>query len=425
MKRFITYFALMSLCVTTFAAPSRKVIDNGGSGPYKAEAISEPSLPGFVVYRPCDITGAVKGEGAALPLFVFANGGCNDTSLPHEKMLNDLASYGYIVVALGEMQDSINDRELHKSPNGDMIRAIDWAEKQNGDKKSDYYKSVNLDAVALGGQSCGGAQTLANCGDKRVKSCVMLNSGMGNISMSDASKESLKNLHCPILYLIGGEGDMAYGNAVIDYENIKHVPVAFANHLRVGHGGTFHEQYGGSFSRMLRSWFAWQFKNKPKELDVFLKNRIDDFPDYTMKAKNFDAPVNDPFTVREMHCKSRDGKDIWGKNYIPNTDEAKKPLVVMAHGYNSSHGEPQAFAESLAMHGVASYIFDFCGGGNNSKSEGATTDMTIFTEKDNVEDITRTVKSWDFVDPERIALLGCSQGGLVAALTSAVNPDMF
>ncbi len=122
-----------------------------------------------------------------------------------------------------------------------------------------------------------------------------------------------------------------------------------------------------------------------------------------MKAKNFDAPVNDPFTVREKHCKSRDGKDIWGKVYIPNTAEAKKPLVVMAHGYNSSHGEPQAFAESLAMHGVASYIFDFCGGGNNSKSEGATTDMTIFTEKDNVEDITRTVKSWDFVDPERVA----------------------
>lgn len=425
MKRFITCFALMSLCVTTFAAPSRKVIDNGGSGPYKAEAISEPTLPGFVVYRPCDIDGAVKGEGAALPLFVFANGACHDTSLPYERMLNDIASYGYMVVALGEMQDSVNDRELKTSPNIDMIRAIEWAEAQTGKMGSDYYKGIDTEKVVFGGHSCGGAQTLANCADKHVKTCIMFNSGMGNISMADASKESLKNLHGPILYIAGGDGDMAYANAEIDYANIDNVPVAFANHLRAGHGGTFHEQYGGSCSRLARAWLAWQFKNKPEELDVFLKNRIDDFPDYTMKAKNFDAPVNDPFTVREKYCKSRDGKDIWGKVYIPNTAEAKKPLVVMAHGYNSSHGEPQAFAESLAMHGVASYIFDFCGGGNNSKSEGATTDMTIFTEKDNVEDITRTVKSWDFVDPERVALLGCSQGGLVAALTSAVNPDMF
>ncbi len=45
------------------------------------------------------------------------------------------------------------------------------------------------------------------------------------------------------------------------------------------------------------------------------------------------------------------------------------------------------------------YIFDFCGGGNNSKSDGVTTEMTIFTEKENVEDITATVKGWDFVDP--------------------------
>ena len=138
MKRFITCFALISLCVTTFAAPSRKVIDNGGSGPYKAEAISEPTLPGFVVYRPCDIDGAVKGEGAALPLFVFANGACHDTSLPYERMLNDIASYGYMVVALGEMQDSVNDRELKTSPNIDMIRAIEWAEAQTGKKGSDY-----------------------------------------------------------------------------------------------------------------------------------------------------------------------------------------------------------------------------------------------------------------------------------------------
>ncbi|MCM1451870.1 MAG: alpha/beta fold hydrolase [Clostridium sp.] len=407
----------------SWAGPSKKIIDDGGSGPYKAEAITDPTLPGFVVYRPADIPQAVTHEGA-LPLFVFANGGCNDTSLPHERMLNDVASYGYIVVALGEMQDSITDRELHKSPNSDMAKAIDWAEEQNAKKGSPYYGYIDTEYVALGGQSCGGAQVLANAADPRVKTYLMLNSGMGDIQMADASKESLKNLHGPILYLIGGEGDIAYGNAVLDYDRIDNVPVAFANQVRVGHGGTFHKPFGGSFSPMVRAWLGWQFKDKRSDIDVFLRNRLKDFPDYTMKAKNF-PDSNDPFTVKEYSLKMRDGKNLWGKAFIPNGVEGKMPMVIMAHGYNGTFQEPQAYAETLAMQGVASFVFDFCGGGNHSRSEGATTDMTILTEKENVEDVTKQVKEWDFVDPDRVALLGCSQGGLVAALAAAANPEAY
>lgn len=423
MKKTIVTMLLMAVATITWAAPTRKIIDKGGSGPYKAEVISETSLPNFTIYRPVDLQNTVV-ENGPLPLMVFANGGCNDTSLPHERMLNDLASYGYLVVALGEMQDSINDRELHKSPNEDMIRAIDWAEAQNKDSKSQYFRKLDLDYVALGGQSCGGAQVLSNCADSRVKTCIMLNSGMGDMEMSGASKESLKNLHCPILYLVGGEGDVAYLNALSDYDRIDNVPVAFANQLRVGHGGTFHDEYGGSFSRMVRTWLSWQFKDQRNNIEVFLRNRLKDFPDYTMKAKNF-PDVNEPFNVKEIHCKMRDGKDIWGQLYMPVTEEKQVPIVIMAHGFNGTHQEPRPFAESLAMNGVASYIFDFCGGSNNSKSDGQTTEMTIFTEKSNLEDITKMIKGWDFVDPTRIALLGCSQGGLVAGLTAGANPEDY
>lgn len=424
MKKIAFVLSLLLLTGTTvWAKTDRKIIDDGGSGPYKAEAISEPSLENFVVYKPIDLTAAVKLEGP-LPLFVFANGACDDTSLPHERMLNDLASYGYMIIALGELQDSINDRQLHKSPNIDMIRAIDWAEKVNADSSSPYFKKIDLEYIGIGGMSCGGAQAMANCFDPRVKTMIMFNSGMGDIEMSGASRKSLENLHCPILYLIGGESDIAHDNAQLDYQRIDNVPVAFANQLRIGHGGTYHQQYGGSFSRMARAWLNWQFKDKRSDLDVFLFNRLYDFPDYTMKAKNF-PEINDPFHTEEIHVTTRDGKDIWGRAYIPNGGSERKPLVIMAHGYNSSHGEPQPFAETMAMRGVASYIFDFCGGGNNSKSEGETTDMTIFTEKENLEDIAAAAKTWNFVDPERISLLGCSQGGLVAALTSAANPDLF
>jgi len=413
----------MSMQLAAFGAPAKKIIDDGGSGPFKAEAISENTLPGFVVYKPADLKATVTQEGP-LPLLVFANGACNDTSLPYERMLNDLASYGYLVVALGEMQDSINDRQLGKSPNEDMIKALAWAESENVKPGGDYHGSIDLEYIAFGGHSCGGAQLLANCADPRIKTCIMLNSGMGDIEMAGASKESLKNLHCPILYIAGGEGDIAYENALADYERIDHVPVAFANHLRAGHGGTFHEQYGGSFSRLVRAWLSWQFKDQRQNIDVFLRNRLKDFPDYTMKAKNF-PDSNDPYKVREMNCKTRDGKNIWGQLYIPNTGEAKMPIVIMAHGYNGTYQEPRAYAESLAMRGVASYVFDFCGGANKSKSDGETTEMTIFTEKENLEDVTQLVKSLDFVDAERVALLGCSQGGLVSSLTAASNPDDY
>ena len=417
----LSFLAFIALAVS--AKPDKKIIDDGGSGPFKAEAISEPTLENFVVYRPVDLQEAVKKEGP-LPLFVFANGACDDTSLPHERMLNDLASYGYLVIALGELQDSINDRQLQKSPNIDMIRAINWAEKVTVDSTSPYFKTIDLEYIGIGGMSCGGAQAMANCFDPRVKTVIMFNSGMGDMEMSGASRKSLDNLHCPILYLIGGESDIAHDNAQLDYQRINNVPVAFANQLRIGHGGTYHQPYGGSFSRMARAWLNWQFKDKRSDLDVFLFNRLRDFPDYTMKAKNF-PEVNDPYRTEEIHVKTRDGKDIWGRAYIPNGGDERKPLVIMAHGYNSSHGEPQPFAETMAMRGIASYIFDFCGGGNNSKSDGETTEMTIFTEKENVEDIAAAAKTWDFVDSERISLLGCSQGGLVAAITTAANPELF
>jgi hypothetical protein len=47
-----------------------KMIDNGGSGQYKAIASTEKSLPDFVVYRPENIKKAVKEE-EKLPVLVW------------------------------------------------------------------------------------------------------------------------------------------------------------------------------------------------------------------------------------------------------------------------------------------------------------------------------------------------------------------
>jgi hypothetical protein len=254
----------------------------------------------------------------------------------------------------------------------------------------------------------------------------MVNSGMGNIEMSGASAKSLESLHAPILYMPGGESDIAYGNAVMDYERINHVFAAFANHLTAGHGGDFDQMYGGSFARMMTKWLNWQLKNRAADSEVFLKNKLVDFPEWTMRSKdgkkNFE---NNPFCVMEVHCTNHKNQNIYGKLYMPNNVKGKMPLTILAHGYNSSYHETEAYAQTLAMNGIAAYIFDFCGGSNKSRSEGKSIEMSVFTEADDVAAIVEHVSTWGFIDKKRIALLGCSQGGLVAAISSSQIPEAF
>lgn len=264
-----------------------KVIDAGGSGRFKAVAVEELSLPGYVVYRPAQM-GQATQRGNKLPVLVFANGGCNDTSITHERVLSEIASHGYIVIAIGPMQWNINDRKINHTPDGKLLtNAIDWIIAQNADSGSAYHNKVDTEKIALGGQSCGGAQLLTVAGDKRVSTYMMFNSGMGDMQMAGASKKSLKALHAPIIYIVGDKEDIAYANAEKDYERIKGVPVAFANLAHGGHMGTFGEEFGGSFAKMALKWLDWQLKGRADNAAVFTEAKLTDFNGWTMKAKNF------------------------------------------------------------------------------------------------------------------------------------------
>lgn len=266
-----------------------KVIDGGGSGRTKAAAVEELSLPGYVVYRPASIEQATR-RGNKLPVLIFANGGCNDTSINHERVLNEIASHGYIVVAVGPMQWNINDRKINHTPEGKLLTdAIDWIIEQNNDKNSVYYGKINTEKIALGGQSCGGAQMLSVASDPRVSTYMMFNSGMGNMQMAGASRKSLKNLHAPIIYIIGDDEDIAHPNALKDYDRIKTVPVAFANLTNGGHMGTFGEDFGGSFAKMALRWLDWQLKGQDNNAAIFTQSQLADFSGWTMKAKNFEG----------------------------------------------------------------------------------------------------------------------------------------
>ena len=282
----------------TVSFEQMKVVEYGGSGPHKAIAAREKTLTDFVVYHPVNMDAAMVTEQPAffgqgggkrekLPVLVWCNGGCMDTSIGYENMLSDLASYGYVVVAIGEMQMMAqHDKDQH-TPSSMVKKALDWIVQQSQDPASPYFNRIDTDKIAAAGHSCGGAQVLANAADTRLKTYLILNAGMGKMTMADASSKSLKRLHAPILYLVGGTSDVAWQNARMDYKAIRHVPVVLADNKQSGHGGTYEQPCGGDNARMVRAWLDWQLKGKQEHEALFIGGDLKDYPNWTIEHKNF------------------------------------------------------------------------------------------------------------------------------------------
>ncbi len=271
---------------TDISIEQMKVADFGGSGPYKAVAVRERSLPDFVVYHPVNMSHAMGREKGKLPVLVFANGGCMDTSIGYENMLTEVASHGYVVVAIGALQMFPQHEKERHTPATMMAQAMDWICKQASDPASPYYNKVDTERIAAAGHSCGGAQVLANAADARLKTYLILNAGMGAMEMAGASAASLKNLHAPILYLVGGTTDVAWKNAQADYDAIKGVLVVLADNTQSGHGGTYAQPHGGANARMVCAWLDWQLKGKSEHETLFLRGDLSGYEGWTIKVKN-------------------------------------------------------------------------------------------------------------------------------------------
>ena len=129
------------------------------------------------------------------------------------------------------------------------------------------------------------------------------------------------------------------------------------------------------------------------------------------------------YKTQEIWCENN-GNRIYGIAYIPDTEEEKKPLVIFSHELGNSHTTGIPYAERLASAGYAAYTFDFCGGtAGGNKSDGSTVGMSIMTEVSDLEAVLNTAAAWDFVDVDRIVLLGGSQGGAVTALAGCRNQE--
>lgn len=254
--------------------PKQRIVEDGGTGPYKAVMKQEPTLWAHTVFVPQDLS--VFNSKNPLPVLVWGNGACTDSPWEHYKFLNEIASHGFIVVATGHIPMEEKPYRGPMSTTEQQIESMDWVEAQNADPASPYYQKIDVKNICVAGMSCGGLQTLYNCADPRITTLMVCNSGLFNQQnrgqavggMPMPTKDKLNEIHTPIIYILGGETDIAYGNGMDDFHRISHVP-ACATNFPVGHGGTYREPHGGEFSVVALAWLQWQLKGDKKAAKMF------------------------------------------------------------------------------------------------------------------------------------------------------------
>ena len=267
--------------------------DTPGTGAFPALKEEVPSLPDHVVYRPADLG---KLGSTKLGLYLFGNGGCSNDGASSRMHLLEIASHGYLAIALGRIRSGPGATtppspapKPAPPPAGGappaglaaatdakgLITALDWALAQNADPASPYRGRIDPTAVAVSGYSCGGLQALQVASDPRIKTLVVMNSGIFNDGASritgvSVSKALLDTLHTPTLYVLGGETDIAYQNGMDDFARINHVPVFVGNVVGVGHGGTYWEPNGGKAAAAVVSWLDWQLRGDKRAAGMFV-----------------------------------------------------------------------------------------------------------------------------------------------------------
>jgi hypothetical protein len=283
---FVFASVLTSLTFSAFGQPPDDldaIADTPGTGHYAPIKEIDPGLPDQVVYRPADLSGL--GD-AKLGLYVFGNGGCSGDGASARLHLLNVASHGYLAIAPGGIYNGPGKTAAPPRPEGadietyaptqpaQLTAAIDWALAENERAGSRYFGRIDPEQIAISGFSCGGVQALTIAADPRVKTVVIMNSGLfveGETRMGAMveTKDRIEDLHTPTLYVLGGPTDIAYANGMDDYAKVDHVPIAVAN-IDKGHGGTYWEPNGGAAAEVVIDWLDWQLRGSAEAARTFV-----------------------------------------------------------------------------------------------------------------------------------------------------------
>ena len=297
-------------------------IGDGGTGSYKAVLTGDPGLPTHALYRPRDLR--PFGQRNLLPIVAFGNGGCRNTSGEFRNMLSEIASQGFLVVALGPAGNAVvmgGEERTNTTAASQLLDGVIWAMAENSRAGSAFFQKLDITKVAVTGQSCGAQQAIEVSPDPRVTTTIAfsqgINMGPGRgiyagpgtavvaggragaprpapasadaryapfapvlVRSSDPAAtpapapqnraEVLTRLHAPILFITGGDADSGHRSATMNFESIEQVPAVHAWQA-VGHyPATYREPNGGAFAKAAGAWLKWQLKGDQVAAAMFL-----------------------------------------------------------------------------------------------------------------------------------------------------------
>ena len=221
---------LLSSC----AAPAQgdvnsRVVEEGGAGSWKSVVIEDAALPGVRLYTPKDLPAAVGRT--TLPVVLF-EGQDKD---PYDKYLNEIASYGYIVVnTAGKDPDAVlgalrTSQDVFPGGRGDLV---EW------------------ERVGV----------ISMVGDR-----TRLPAGSSTLIYLHSSGPRYRG---PYLFLTGGE-DGPVLQSVYDTFFAEDKYFVAAATYPAGAEGTFSDPFGGSYAMLSLQWLEWTLKDKAWTRTVF------------------------------------------------------------------------------------------------------------------------------------------------------------
>jgi hypothetical protein len=121
--------------------------DPAGSGPEPAIVYSDVSLPTHTIYRPENLRDRY-------PVVLWGNGSCVNSNFGYREFLAEVASHGFIVVAIGPYRDSPAPREPRPANPAEwppfethysqMFDALEWITAENDRQGGPFHDKVHL-----------------------------------------------------------------------------------------------------------------------------------------------------------------------------------------------------------------------------------------------------------------------------------------
>ena len=186
------------------------VVTENNVGPAAGVGVDGGAPPTFTLVRPKDL-------GSCHPVITWGNGHGTTPSL-YARVLNQLASHGFVVIASNSSQVSMGDPPP-------MLVGVTWVIEQNSDPTSVLYQHIDTSHIGASGHSEGALSTMRAGADARVVTIAPIEGSMAT-----------KSLHGPALLMCGGmDTTLPCSGHVTSFNGITNQPVMLADQLAVTH----------------------------------------------------------------------------------------------------------------------------------------------------------------------------------------------